>query len=269
MSTWYSPGGKQALVLGMVHLAPLPGTPFHRPDTFPEILDTAVASARALYEGGADGCLVQTVDRVYGVADESDPARTAAMGLIVRAVTEATGPDFRVGVQMMRNATRASLAVARVAGGDFVRAGALVGQTLTAHGMVRPDPLAVMAYRRSIDAEGVGIVADIDSMHFKWFGEDKTCAEVARAARTVGADAVALSHPDERTALRMIESVREAVPQLPVILAGHTDHGNAARLLAAADGAFVGTCLESGGWGGRIDADRVRRYVDAVRESGR
>ncbi|MDO0928870.1 BtpA/SgcQ family protein [Streptomyces sp. TG1A-8] len=268
MSTWTPPGGGHKLILGMVHLAPLPGTPFHRPGTFSDILDTAVASARALYEGGADGCLIQTVDRVYSVADESDPARTAAMGLIVRAVVEATGAPFRVGVQMMRNATRASLGVARVAGGDYVRAGALVGQTLTAHGMVRPDPLEVMGYRRSIDAEAVGIVADIDSMHFKWFGGEKTTAEVARAARTVGADAVSLSHPDERTVLEMIASVRDAVPGLPVILAGHTDHGNAARLLAAADGAFVGTCLESGGWGGRIDVDRVRRYVDLVREAG-
>ncbi|WP_108999177.1 BtpA/SgcQ family protein [Streptomyces rishiriensis] len=265
MSAWAEPGGGHKLILGMVHLAPLPGTPFHRPDTFPEILDTAVASARALYEGGADGCLIQTVDRVYSVADESDPARTTAMGLIVRAVVEATGEDFRVGVQLMRNAIKSSLAVAKVAGGDYVRAGALVGQTLTAHGMVRADPLEVMSYRRSIDAEAVGIVAEIDSMHFKWFGGEATTAQVARAARTVGADAVSLSHPDERTALDMIAAVRDAVPQLPIVLAGHTDHDNAARMLAAADGAFVGTCLESGGWGGRVDLDRVRRYVDIVR----
>ncbi|WP_432145494.1 BtpA/SgcQ family protein [Streptomyces sp. bgisy084] len=269
MNSWPVPDGRHKLVLGMVHLAPLPGTPFHQPDTLPEILDTAVASARALYDGGADGCLIQTVDRVYSVADESDPARTAAMGLITRAVVEATGGAFRVGVQMMRNATRASLAVAQVAGGDYVRAGALVGQTLTAHGMVRPDPLEVMSYRRSLGAERVGIVADIDSMHFTWHGGEKTTAEVARAARTVGADAVSLSHPDEHTALRMIASVREAVPHLPVILAGHTHHDNAARLLAAADGAFVGTCLEREGWGGTVDTDLVRRYVDIVREAER
>ncbi|MFF4279186.1 BtpA/SgcQ family protein [Streptomyces kronopolitis] len=269
MTSWALPAGGHKLVLGMVHLKPLPGTPFHRPHGFPEILDTAVASARALYEGGADGCLIQTVDRVYSVADESDPARTVAMGLIARAAVEATGGDFRVGVQMMRNATRASLAVAQVAGGDFVRAGALVGQTLTAHGMVRPDPLEVMSYRRSIDAEHVGIVADIDSMHFTWHGGEKTTPEVARAARTVGADAVSLSHPDPRIALEMIASVREAVPHLPLILAGHTNHDNAARLLAAADGAFVGTCLERDGWGGTVDADLVRRYVDLVRGTER
>jgi predicted TIM-barrel enzyme len=178
-------------VIGMIHLRPLPGTPFHRDGTLEETLDSAVRSAVALERGGADGCLVQTVDRVYSVADESDPARTAAMGLIVDALVRSTGDGFRVGVQMMRNAVSASLAVAKVAGGSFVRVGALVGQTLSPHGMVTPDPLRVMEYRRQIAGEGIGIVADIDSMHFSWFGGGKTTAEVAKAAQVVGADAVA------------------------------------------------------------------------------
>ncbi len=102
-------------------------------------------------------------------------------------------------------------------------------------------------------------------MHFKWFGDARPTAEVARAAKTVGADAVSLGDPDERRTLDMIASVRAAVPGLPIVLAGYTNHENAARLLAAADGAFVGTCLERGGWGGRIDVERVKAYVDVVR----
>jgi predicted TIM-barrel enzyme len=51
---------------------------------------------------------------------------------------------------------------------------------------------------------------------------------------------------------------------MPVILAGYTNHENAGRMLAAADGAFVGTCLERGGWGGSIDVERVRAYMDVV-----
>ncbi|MEU5208679.1 BtpA/SgcQ family protein [Streptomyces sp. NPDC020742] len=256
-------------VLGMIHLRPLPGTPFHQDGTFDETLASAVRSAVALERGGADGALVQTVDRVYSVADESDPARTAAMGLIVDAVNRATGDGFHVGVQMMRQAVSASLAVAKVAGGSFVRVGALVGQTLSAHGMVTPDPLHIMEYRRKIAGEGIGLIADIDSMHFSWFGGGKSTAEVARAARGAGADAVALCHRDDDTTLRMIDAVRAAAPDLPVILAGHTHHGNAARLLAAADGAFVGSCLEREGWGSEIDAARVEQYMDAVRRAPR
>ncbi|MEU5241227.1 BtpA/SgcQ family protein [Streptomyces lydicus] len=255
-------------VLGMIHLRPLPGTPFHQDGTLGKTLDSAVRSAVALERGGADGCLIQTVERVYSVADESDPARTAAMTLITDAVVRATGAGFQVGVQMMRHAVSASLGVAKVAGGSFVRVGALVGQTLSPHGMVTPDPLRIMEYRRKIAGEDLGIIADIDSMHFSWFGGGKTTAEVAKAAAGAGADAVSLCHRDDDTTLRMIDAVRAAVPDLPVILAGHTHHGNAARLLAAADGAFVGSCLEGSGWGSEIDPARVASYMDAVRSTG-
>jgi predicted TIM-barrel enzyme len=132
----WSAGGRHKLVLGMVHLDPLPGTPFFERGSFERTIERAVGSALALEAGGADGCLVQTVDRVYPAGDESDPARTAAMALVVRAVVDATGDDFRVGVQVMRNAVKASLGVAVVAGAAFVRVGALVGMTLSPHGVV-------------------------------------------------------------------------------------------------------------------------------------
>lgn len=257
--------GRRKTVLGMIHLQPLPGTPLYAEGSFSQILDSAVGSARALYDGGADGCLVQTVDRIYSVKDESDPARTAAMGLIVRAIADATGGRFQIGVQMMRNALKASLAVAKVAGGTFIRAGGIVGMTLTDHGMVEANPLDVMEYRRKINALDIKVIADVNSMHFKWFGGGKNTADVARGARLVGADAVAVGDPDENTTLEMIASIRDVVPGLPIILAGYTDPTNAARLLAAADGAFVGSCLERGGWGGAIDIELVRAYMDIVR----
>ena len=257
--------GKRKAMLGMVHLPPLPGTPFYEEGSFPRTLDAAVASARALAEGGADGCLVQTVDRVYDPGEESDPARTAAVALIVNAIAEATGERFQIGVQLMANALKASLAVAKVADGSYIRAGALVGATMSPHGLIQAHPLEVMDYRVKIGAQQVKVIAEVESMHFRWFGGDRTVAQVARAADGAGADAVSLGHPDEDTTLRMIAELREAAPGLPVILAGYTNHGNAARLLAAADGAFVGTCLERGGWGGQIDPGRVRAYVDIVR----
>jgi len=261
----FSTLGQRKAVLGMIHLQPLPGTLFYKDRSFAQTLEMAVQSARALHEGGADGCLVQTVDRIYSVKDESDPARTTAMGLIVQAIAQATGEEFQVGVQLMRNALKASLAVAKVAGGTFIRAGAVVGMTLTTHGMVEANPLEVMEYRNKINAWDIKVIAEVDSMHFKWFGEPQSTADVARSAKHVGADAVSLGDPDEEKTLAMIGSVRKAVPGLPIILAGYTNHDNAARLLAAADGAFVGTCLERGGWGGQIDVERVKSYVDIVR----
>ena len=256
-------------IIGMVHLPPLPGTPFHRAGTFTKIVETAVSSARALDEAGADGCLVQTVDRVYPVIDDADPARVAALAILVHEIDAATSTAFRIGVQVMCNANQAALAVASVGGGTFIRATALVGASMTPHGLVQSDAEAVMRYRSAIGAREVDIVADIDTMHFRWFGGEKPIGEIARAARLVGASAVALSNPDMRAVIGAVEAVRAATPDMPVMLAGGTNHDNVDQLLRVADGAFVGSCLERSGWGGSIDPELARSYVNAVRQLGR
>ena len=257
--------GRRKAVLGVIHVAPLPGTPFSALP-FDEIRDRVVRSADALMAGGADGCLIQTADRVYSPRNEADPARVAAMTLLTHAVAAATGDAFHVGVQIMRNAISASLAVARLAHGTFVRATALTGLVPSPDGLIEASPLEVAAYRRTLDATAIRIVADVASMHHALAaGMAGGVAGAARQAINAGADAVALSDPDETTMCRLIADVRNGAPDVPIILAGQTTHENARRLVADADGVLVGRCLERDGWGSAIDVDRVRAYVDIVR----
>jgi membrane complex biogenesis BtpA family protein len=255
--------GKKKVVIGMVHLQPLPGTPFYHEGSLEQIRDNAVADATALYQGGADGCLVQTVDRVYPAEDEADYARVAAMATIVQAVAQATSPTFQIGVQIMLNALQASVAVAKVCHGSFLRCTALVGATLTAAGMVQARPLDFLNYRTRIGANQVKLIAEVHSMHFRALDERPT-AEVARMAFRIGADAVEVAHPDEDTNARLVREIKQALPTLPVILGGHTTHDNVARRLAEADGAFVGSCLKVGSRESRVDIARVREYVKIV-----
>ena len=42
--------GKRKAVLGMIHLQPLPGTLYYKEDSLNQTLETAVQSARALYD---------------------------------------------------------------------------------------------------------------------------------------------------------------------------------------------------------------------------
>jgi hypothetical protein len=260
--------GKKKVVIGMIHLLPLPGTPFYQEGNVEKALDKAVADATALYEGGADGCLIQTVDRIYPTTDEADYARVAAMAAMTRAVAEVTGPNFQIGVQIMVNALKASLAVAKVCDGSFLRCTALVGATLSPSGLVQANPLDFFAYRTRLGAEGIKLIAEVDSMHFKWLGGDKSAAEVARLALRMGAHAVEVAHPDEASNARLVHEIKQTLPDVPVILGGYTNHENAARRLAKADGAFVGSCLEAEGWGSRVDIARVRAYMDIVATLG-
>jgi membrane complex biogenesis BtpA family protein len=253
------------VVIGLVHLLPLPGTPFYEEGNVEKALDKAVADTTALYQGGAQGCLVQTVDRIYPVGEEVDYARMAAMSTIVQAVSEATGPEFQIGVQILWNALKASLAVAKVCGGSFLRCNAFVGATMTPSGVAQSDPVGFQKYRAQLGTQDIKLIAEVDGTHFRWMG-GKPTAEVARLALAAGAHAVEVAHPDEETNMRMVRDVKEAMPDLPVILGGHTNHENVARRLAAADGVFVGSCFETDGWGSCVDREQVQRYMDIVSE---
>ena len=255
--------GRKKVVIGLVHLLPLPGTPFFEPGNTERALDKAVRDAIALWQGGADGCLIQTVDRVYSTGDEADYARVAAVAAITRAVADATPAAFQIGVQIMINALKASAAVATVCGGSFLRCTALVGATLTPSGVVEASPLEFLTYRARIGGNRLKLIAEVESMHFHWMG-GRPVPDVARTASRMGADAVEVADPDEDVSNRLVRDIKRAHPNLPVILGGHTNHENAARRLAEADGAFVGSCLKSGAWDSDIDAERVRDYVEIV-----
>jgi membrane complex biogenesis BtpA family protein len=255
--------GRKKIVLGMVHLGALPGTPFYVEGSYDTVRANAVSDARALEAGGADGCVVQNAgDRVFAL-DQADPVVVVSMADVVRAVNDATGPGFQVGVQILRNDLKAALAIAHVCGGSFLRCGALVGTTVTASGIMQGAPYDFQAYRTGIGAQQVKLMAEIYSMHFEWLG-GRPIGEVARSAKAAGADAVALCDRDEELTLRMIHEVKSACPDLPVVVSGYTDHDNVHRLLTDGDGAIVGSCFERGGRGGRVQVDAVREYVDIV-----
>jgi hypothetical protein len=257
--------GKKKLIFGLIHLKPLPGTPLYEEGLFEESLEKARQDAQALYRGGADGCLVQTVDRIYPSTDDTDYARVSAMAIITHAVKEVTGPEFHVGAQIMWNCITPSLAVAKVAGASFTRATALIGTTTSAYGIINANPLKVQNYRKFIGAQDIGIIAEVQGYHFDWVGGDVPIQQKARMAMNVGANAIEVMHADEDKNNQMVHDIKAMNPDIPVILGGKTNLDNVASRLKVADGALVGSCFEGGNWGREIDENIVREYVDIVR----
>ncbi len=252
-------------IIGLVHLLPLPGTPFYKADSLDDNIQKAVSDACALARGGADGCLIQTVDRVYSNQDDTDYARVAAITLIVRAVRQAVPEGFLVGVQLMWNCITPSLAVAKVCGADFVRCTALVGTSDSPYGTVEANPLKVQAYRRQLDAQDITLIAEIQGYHFQGDLDDPIKALCSRAyfAKYAGADAVEIVDKDEAKNNQMAKAIKGM--NIPVVLGGGTNAENVTRRMADADMALVGSCFEKKGWGGAVDEDAVRAYIESFR----
>lgn len=254
-------GRGQRRILGMVHLQPLPGTPWYESHSLNSIIACAVKSACALEAGGAHGCLIQTVDRVYRADDTSDSARIAALAVIVHTVVNSVSPDFLVGVQVMKNATMDSIAIAKVCSAHFVRCSGLVGTPLRDGAGESADPYSVMAYRRSIQANDIPILTEVATIHH----DGAHCIKaLAKDAERVGAAGLIVGDSNFDVVNQYISEIRQVAPDLRILLSGHTNHQNAAKFLAPVDGAFVGACFEDGGWGGAINEQKVRAYMETV-----
>lgn len=255
------------LIIGCIHLLPMPNTPFYTSGDYEKSLDKAKRDANALIEGGANGCLIQTIDRLYPSTDESDPMRVAGMAVAGNEVRRIVGNDFKIGVQIMWNCITPSLAAAKACGADFTRCTALVGKTDSPFGQIEAQPLAIQNYRKNIDAFGIGMIAEIAGYHFineGGYDKEKLISN-ARWAMIAGANAIEVSHKDEKLNNAMVSDLKSAFPDLPIILGGGTNIDNAAIRLKNADGAIVGSCFEKGNWGGNICSDAVKSYMDNVK----
>lgn len=254
------------LVIGLVHLKPLPATPLYNEGDLEESIEKALRDTQALIDGGADGCLLQSVDRIYPSGDDTDYARVAGMTVIAHEVSKiTTGLDFKIGVQLMWNCITPSLAIAKVCKADFTRCTAMVGTTDSPFGVINADPYMIQSYRRHINAMNVSMIAEIQGYHFKGKYDSSTLLASARTATTVGANAVEVLHSDEDINNKMVHDIKSKFSNIPVILGGGTDLENVSRRMKEADGVLVGSCFEGGKWGGFIESNIVKEYVGIVR----
>lgn len=253
----------QKYIIGMVHLLPLPGTPFYSENSLDQIIEKAVKDALALSRGGAHGCLIQTVDRVYTNTDDTDYARVAAMTLIVAAVKKAVPAEFIIGVQLMWNCITPSLAVAKVCGVDFVRCSVLVGTSDSPYGTVEGQPLLVQEYRKKLNAMDISLIVEIQGYHFQ--GDSDMLKEIcsrAYFAKYAGADAVEIVDADEEKNNLMAKAIQDM--NIPVVLGGGTNEENVKRRMQYANAAFVGSHFQKKNWGGAIDEEAVEAYMAAL-----
>ena len=256
----------QKLIFGLIHLKPMPGTPFYKDGDYEASIEKAVKDAKALENGGASGCLIQTVDKVYPTGDDSDYVRATCLAVIANEVKKHVGADFKIGVQLMWNCITPSIAAAKAVNADYTRCTALVGQTSSPFGgVINADPLKVLEYRKKIDAEKVELLAEISGYHFHGGYDKEALLSRVSSAVMVRADAVEIMSKDEGLNNRMEQDIRAAYPDLPIILGGGTDVQSAASRLKNADGALVGRCFEGNNWGGGIDEAIVAAYMKEVK----
>lgn len=251
-------------IIGMVHLPALPGTPLFSGSTELRTLVREVrADLDALQEGGVDGVLFcNENDRPYTLT--VGPEVVASM---TRIVTELL-PYVRVpfGVDVLWDPL-AALAVAKATGAQFVR-GVFTGAYAGDFGIWNTDPGRVWRYRASIGAANVKLFYNINAEFAAPLAPRPIEAVTRSAVMSAMAEALCVSGSmtGEEVANELLERVKAAAGEVPVLANTGVTVENVSRKLAVADGAIVGTGFKVDGvtWN-RVDPRRVEALMRVVR----
>ena len=252
------------IVIGMIHLLPLPGSPRFNGDR-ESIYERALWEAETLEQAGVDGLIVENFgDEPYRAA-EPEPETLAFMAAVTREVIRRV--KIPVGVNIQFNAWQAEMAVAYACGADFIRAEVFVDTVVSAQGIVYPCAAELTRYRRQLGA-AVQIWADVQTKYTANL-LPQSLSQSALDAQAAGADAIIVTGAatGKATPLEAIEEVKQAV-QIPVYAGSGTTIQNAAQVLAIADGVIVGSALKEGGAAAnRVSAEQARAFLHAARPS--
>ncbi|HOA72778.1 MAG TPA: BtpA/SgcQ family protein [Phycisphaerae bacterium] len=259
----YYPLPPRALI-GMVHLAPLPGSPASELP-LARICEDACRDARTLAEAGFTAIVMENFGDAPFRATTVDPHTVAAMTLVARAIRRAV--DLPLGINVLRNDAQAALAIATVCEAAFVRVNIHTGVYATDQGIIEGRADETLRYRQRLGSR-VAVFADVHVKHASPLLSQSIAEAAEEAAYRGRADALIVSGTGtgKPTSLDDLRSVRDAVPDRPLLVGSGANVENIRELLAVADGVIVGTTIkENGRTTAPVDADRARTFVQAAR----
>jgi membrane complex biogenesis BtpA family protein len=258
----------QPLLVGMIHLPPLPGSPVGPDESVPcldRVIEHALRDARTLESAGFECVIVENFGDAPFTAGSIPPASVASMAIVVYRISRET--NLTVGVNCLRNDARSALGVAAATGASIIRVNVHTGVAATDQGIIEGRAFDTLRERDRLQPM-IGIWADVHVKHAKPLNQPDIALAAEETAYRGQADAVIVSgtttgRPADRDALA---KVKAAVADKPVLVGSGASADTIAELLRIADGAIVGSALKVGGdIAAPIDAALAAAFIDAAR----
>jgi membrane complex biogenesis BtpA family protein len=257
-------GRDRDVLIGMVHVAALPGTPGSGSDPI-AIVEQAVKEACVLAEAGFDAVMLENMHDTPYMLRDVGPEIVACMSTVTAAVR--TAVDVPLGVQILAGANKAAMAVAHAAGAQFIRAEGFCFATVADEGLMNEaDAGPLLRFRRAIDADHIAILADIRKKHSSHaLTADLTMADWAHGAEFMGADGLIVTGAATGEATP-IDELRAAAAStaLPVFAGSGVTVDTLRPTLDAAHGAIVGSSIKTDGdWKHPVDPAAAATLINA------
>lgn len=252
----------QKVLLGVVHLLPLPGSP--RFADRAAVRERALHDAEALTSGGMDGFVVENFGDAPFARERVSSSTVAEMAVILEHLVDFGG---LCGVNVLRNDAASALAIAAATGASFVRVNVHTGVAYADQGTIEGRADETLRLRRQLEAE-VEILADVAVKHALMppgFSLKQSARDTAHRGLADGL-IITGKGTGEATSLEDLGTARRAVPRTPLFCGSGVSETSVAEVLAIADGVIVGTALKMGGdVSNPVEAARVKRFVARAR----
>ena len=250
-------------LIGVVHLAPLPGSVRHIL-SMDEIIDRAINDARSLQEAGFDALIVENYGDMPFTSTGLPPASIAAMTVVADRVRRET--HLPLGINGLRNDAISALGIAAAVGAVFIRVNVHTGVYATDQGIIEGQAHETLQYRKQLGAK-IGILADVNVKHAIPLSEP----DIASAAKDVAyrglADGLVITGPatGEAADFQELERVRDAVPDRRVFVGSGVTQETVAAILVVANGVIVGTAIKlDGKTSNPVDPQRAKALAQAA-----
>ena len=250
------------LLVGMVHLTALPGSPGwagpHSRGETPAWLERAVADAQALVHAGFRALLVENFGDAPFYPRHVPPETCAAMARAATSLRACLPDDVRLGVNVLRNDGETALAIAGTCDLDFIRINVLSGAYATDQGVIEGRAADLLRMRTRLSAP-VSIWADVRVKHAAPLVRRDLIDEAQDLLERGCADALIVSggRTGAATNRAELETLRRALPHATLLVGSGASADTLPTLLQHADGAIVGTALKQN--------SNVHRPVDPAR----
>jgi membrane complex biogenesis BtpA family protein len=254
-------------IIGMVHLRPLPGSPFYSQGEMSAIIDTAVKEAEILEKAGVEGLQIENMwDHPYLKDDEIGHETTAAVAVCAYAVIHSI--KVPVGINCHLNGSIQAISAAVGSGAQWVRVFELANTYISNAGIVEASGPRALRFRHAIGGDNIKILADVLVKHGSHFiTSDRGIKEQAHDIEAFRGDAVIVTGgaTGEKPTLPDIQAVKSSVA-IPVFVGSGITAENVEEYIDVFDGAIVGSEFKEGGkWQNAVSFERTKIFMDKVK----
>ena len=254
------------IIIGMVHTNASPGAP-HYKGNINDIVNKAVEEAILLENNGFDAILIENMhDRPY-LKRKVGPEVVALMTRVAIEIKRKV--NIPLGIQILAGANSDALAVAKVAGLQFIRAEGMVFGHLADEGIMESDAGELLRYRKSIDAEHVAIFSDVQKKHSSHaISQDIDITTWIEATEFFLSDGVIVTGSSTGKSVDLEQlKVAYTHSKLPLWIGSGVSIDNIEALWQYADGFIVGSSIkEDGVWSNRMSKERLKLLGRKIKE---